>query len=229
MGYSWYFYPNGYPADTMKICWRTNALNENYIHSTKYTDDVNISNYPLNLVPFKDIRVRVKYSLLVKQHTLSEETFKFIKAIEDQNSNDETDLYTKQPYQIRGNIHNINDADETILGIFYASSITEKRLFTPPDVNPKHKILYALDYCQGIPSVDYEEGVPENNTQEYLDQSLDRPSRWTIYMGEAYIFEGEVDKNIPENYKTWNVAYSRKCVDCREKGGVMVKPDFWED
>ena len=194
----------------------------------------NINNFPLNFVPFGDIRLRVKYNLYVKQHSLSESAYSFFKEIEEQNSYSENDLYTKQPFQIRGNIRNINNPDEPVLGIFYASSFSEERYFSPPEIEPQNDIEYALEYCKGIPSVVMDEGGnPDNITDEYLENALDRAGSWPIYLGEAYIFHSNLTPDFgieltSETYPKWFVAYSRYCIDCRSKEGVLEKPDYWD-
>lgn len=212
------------PVEISK-CWRTDTSVVNYISTTQFSTSDKVSDFPLNFVPFQDIRLRIKYSLLVKQQTISENAYRFLKEVEELNSNDETDLYTKQPYQIQGNIRNINDSDEPVLGLFYAAGISEHRIFGPPDPNPQELIPYSLGYCKGIPSVYYDQGSPVNNTAEYLENAVDRPGLWPIYLGEAYIFTSDGTAN---NGIKWFVAYSRYCIDCRSKGGVLEKPDYWE-
>ena len=55
-------------------------------------------------------------------------------------------LFETVPGNIVGNIHNVNDADERVLGYFYASSVTEKRIFIHPDsVDNPVSPCYVID------------------------------------------------------------------------------------
>jgi hypothetical protein len=83
---------------------------------------------PLHYVLPTSGKLDVKYSCMVYQYALSEKAYNYWhqKKIDLQESEG---LYTTQPGQSKSNIVNINDPEETILGYFWASSRTEKRIF----------------------------------------------------------------------------------------------------
>ncbi|NOQ27528.1 MAG: hypothetical protein GQ564_19370, partial [Bacteroidales bacterium] len=62
--------------------------------------------------------------------------------IEDQAS-EENFLVASQPYNIKGNIKNINNPDESVFGNFTVASVTQKRIF----VNSPHVAFYYEDGC----------------------------------------------------------------------------------
>ena len=111
-------------------------------------------------------------------------------------------LFDPQPSIIRGNISNVNDESEVVLGYFDAASIQEKRIFV--NSNDFERISYPNYY-----SFCYDSIVSFGQIQEMVD------SQWMIVsetMDEAgfpaYLF------SIPV------------CIDCR-LAGSNVKPDYW--
>ena len=64
---------------------------------------------------------------------MSEHAFQFWHILDEQ-SKQRGELYEKQPAQLYGNIHPQNEGGEPALGLFYATSIKEKRLFISPSI-----------------------------------------------------------------------------------------------
>lgn len=88
-------------------------------------------------------RLQLKYSPLIKQYSLTSEAYDFWKSIESQSLNG-GGLFDTPPTQITGNIVNITDSDEVILGYFTASSVIERRAFLLPSLVPELD-HYAVD------------------------------------------------------------------------------------
>lgn len=220
--------PLDYNIDSILYCWQTQTINEQYIHTNRFSEGIAIANFPLNFIPHGDIRIRIRYSLLVKQHVISELAYDFIKQVVEQNSHNEDDLYTKQPFQIRGNIKNINNPEEPVLGIFYARSTTEKRIFTPPDNQPKNENTFKVEYCKNIPTVSYSpiSGAPSNDIIPFLsDQAQNKANLWPIYLGWAIVYDPRTTN--PDQYPEWFVGFAKSCIDCRRRGGVNEMPPYW--
>ena len=227
-----------YPEE-LYTCWQTNNITNNYINTTEFTTSTKIDRMPLNFVPFGDERLRVKYSLLVKQHRISKDAYTFLKVVDEQNSFDEFDLYTKQPYQIRGNIQNINNPDEPVLGFFIVSSISQKRIFTPPDEYPISDQIFSTTNCRllTVRWDEYENAI--NFTYSHLEEITpewqwpDDPAFFPWLIGDDQLFFSLVwvkhPTTDPITYTLEFAAISHYCSDCRNKGGVNQKPDFWED
>lgn len=75
-------------------------------------------------VPFDN---NTPYYLVVNQYSLTEDAYKFWNAIKEQSKNS-GGLFDATPKSIRGNIKNINDASEEVLGIFYVSDVYEHQI-----------------------------------------------------------------------------------------------------
>ena len=101
------------------------------------------------------------------------------------------------------NINNINNPDEAVLGYFQAAGIDKKRVFFN---RPEYQVKMYYPVC-------------ELHEPDYLEYALmlqfPDPRDWPRYV-------------------TMNAYYSRavpvqECLDCRENGGAIDKPEFWID
>ena len=118
-----------YPdPDSLRTCWRTTKVNEIIFASTKYLDPTAVNQFPLYFVSTATKRLSIKYSVLIKQLSISEGAFNFYNAIKEQNI-EQGNLWTQQPFQILGNMHDVNNSDKPVLGYFIVAGATEKRIF----------------------------------------------------------------------------------------------------
>ncbi len=65
---------------------------------------------------------------MVRQYALSDKAYVYWDKNKVQ-SRELGGLYQTQPSQSKSNIHNLNDSNEIVLGFFWVSSFTEKRIF----------------------------------------------------------------------------------------------------
>ena len=114
--------------DSVYYCWITSDINELYSSNTVNLVINEKKKIPLNHALATSRKLAVRYSLLIEQYALNEKAYDFWnqKKIEIQESGG---LYTAQPGQSTSNIVNIDDADEKVLGYFWASSLSVKRIF----------------------------------------------------------------------------------------------------
>ena len=114
--------------DSLFYCWITSEIDELYSSNTVNLVINEKKKIPLNRFPATSRRMSVRYSLLIEQYALNEKAYDYWnqKKTEIQESGG---LYTAQPGQGASNISNINDDAEKVLGYFWASSLSEKRIF----------------------------------------------------------------------------------------------------
>ena len=186
-------YPN---PDSLRTCWLTKQVSNIFTFSTKNLDNPVITRFPLNYVSTESKELSVKYSLMVKQLSISEEAFVFWDALRQLNI-EQGNLYSQQPIQIRGNVKNINNSDETVLGFFTVAGVTEKRIFMT-----RQELPYYYDICD-----------PDFEGVAWLFYEMD-PAGWPIYVTD-----------IPPYGKA--LAFNESCFDCRLEGGTLTRPDFW--
>ena len=84
----------------------------------------------------KSIDVNYKFSFNycahIEQQSLTSGAYQFWSAVNLAKNRSGT-LFETIPGRITGNIKNINNPEEEVLGYFYASSVVNRRLFIPPD------------------------------------------------------------------------------------------------
>ena len=125
-----------YPTpDSLRTCWRTSQIKTIYTFSTRYLDQPIINYFPLYYASIQTKQLSIRYSLLVKQFTLSKNAFDFWDAIRQQNI-EQGNLYSQQPIQIKGNMHNVNNNEEPILGYFTVAGISKKRIYMNRPILP---------------------------------------------------------------------------------------------
>ncbi len=182
-----------YPdPDEFHTCWLTYPIPNIFTFSTQNLDRPEIKAFPLNFLDTETRQLAIRFSLLTRQYSLSPEAYEFWHALEEQ-IGEQGALYSRQPYQIRGNIQNVADEEEPVLGYFLAAGVSEKRIF-----------------------VNRPEGVPFHYGKCKL----------TTEMLALVIQEGDfvgVDEDGAYGIGKWF------CLDCRDVGGGIEKPDFWID
>ena len=151
--------------DSLRICYITYRINEFFATNTVGFETSKIVNKPIVFVDSQNEKLEIRYSLLTKQYSIGEEAFDFWNSIERQTSSANT-LYTTQPYQIRGNVKNIDDALEPVLGYFMVAGVSQNRIFIdrPNEIPPPIKCF-----------------VQTNNLGEALENSV---SDWPIFLTE---------------------------------------------
>ena len=87
-------------------------------------------------------RLQERYSLLVKQYSITQNAYSYWKNMEAQIS-EVNFLFSTQPYDIIGNIKNVNNDEEIVYGYFTVASVSEKRIF----VNRPRAVFYYPESC----------------------------------------------------------------------------------
>ena len=187
--------------DSLYNCWSTYRVGRIFTKSTQFMTIPRIDRYPLHYINTQTRQLSVRYSLLVKQYTIGKEAYVFWNGLEEQNS-DQEGLYMSQPYQINGNVKNIDDNAEPVLGYFLVAGVSEKRIFVD---RPKYPILLYYSVCL----------LSEADFEAYGQLGWADPVSYPIYAIET----NGGRRAVP----------NQACVDCRLKGGTITKPDFWID
>jgi hypothetical protein len=180
-------------------CWKTQNSGSVFTGKTSNLTVSNLSKQPLHFVGTDTKRLQERYSLLLWQYIIGEEAYYYWKSIEDQISQ-ENFLIATQPYNITGNIKNINNPDEPVYGYFTVASVNEKRIFMDRPNNAfyyeKCAICYRDQVCTGTPPIFI----------VYTERT--EPD------GRIISISGQVKES---------------CIDCTFAGGEITKPDFWID
>ena len=188
------------PLD-ISTCYHSKPSTEIHLGSTVQLSTEVIRNFPLVFIPVLSQKVSVKYSILVKQQSLTKEAYNFWTQLK-KSTESLGGLFDPMPSQVLGNIHSENNSAEPVLGYFSGGQTSEKRIFIkfgdlPPD------LMLVRPYNCPIDTIEVE--FIKNNPNMFLITSYGSP----FVLG--YV------KSQGSN-----------CMDCRDDGGVLTRPDFWE-
>jgi hypothetical protein len=139
-------------------CWNTRQVKSVFTADMASLTYPEIENKELHFVGTDTKKLTIKYSVLVNQYSINEETYQFWKKIEDQ-MNADNFLYSSQPFNINSNIKNINNPEEVVLGYFTVSSVSKMRIYVD---NLFSNFSYEKSYVITDPDVmyDYKRPIP---------------------------------------------------------------------
>jgi Domain of unknown function (DUF4249) len=226
------------PAEQVYQCWRSDTSSTILLATSAHlTRDV-ISNNPITFVdpytgklggkhsidPQQYPSTANSYSIQVRQYGLSNDAFAFWTNLKNSTQN-LGGIFDSQPTQINGNIHNVNNPSETVIGYLSAGKISSRRIFISngqiPDnlaitTNPQCSLdsMYLSYYTPGAT-------VAINQENEYFNFDTGAQYYGLLYDPIAVLFNPVTGKVIGH---TGSLA---DCVDCT-LFGTNKKPAFWQ-
>jgi hypothetical protein len=200
------------------------APNENYYYcygadksgnivlgsSAKLTQDVIFEN-PITVVPPTSEKLEIKYSILVKQYALTKEGYNFWENMR-KNTEQLGSIFDAQPSALVGNIHNVANPNEPVIGYISVTNVQTKRIFIANNALPSGWSPDVDSYCL-IDSALYKN--PKTNEDD-VDKFIFKGGLVPIatILKDAYIILGYT-------------ASSNDCIDCRVRGRIEA-PVFWK-
>jgi hypothetical protein len=186
------------------VCYRSQHSSEILLsNTTKLQQDI-VSKKPLIFIPTHDRRISVLYSALVTQYALDSTAYSYWNAMKG-NSKDIGSIFGPQPNQTPGNIHNINDSSEKVIGYIGAGTPVQRRLFISNSEMPAGWNIRPTCTDAEFP-----------NSKETL----------ALYFGGNSFIPIIKDTTLSGDLKGF-ISASGTCVDCTLAGGTLVKPSFW--
>ena len=207
--------PNDYPIRTKEndiyVCWKSQPSTSILVASSSSLKQDVIYKYPLTLVPSTSWILEHRYSILVKQFAIDEETYNYWIQLK-KNTESLGTLFDPQPSQIAGNIRCTTHPDETVLGYFSVRSIREKRLFIDGSDLPRY------------------ENVETGYEQCFYDE-IDTILLADLAVGltPGYLLITGVTSPMGTQIIGYSV-HTESCIDCRKvRQGTTKRPEWWED
>jgi hypothetical protein len=189
-------------ADRFK-CWKSNVSRSIMLGNTNHLTSDRIIDYPLHFVSTESNRLRILYSLLVRQYAISQAAYEFWKMHDDLSENAGT-LFDPIPAKVEGNIYNLSDPGEPVLGYFEASGVSTKRVFVSNDLLPGDVYVPGeFEFCK------------------YL--MLEDPPNLPYLLNSGWVY---VDEYYDMNKLIVRLTSSPKCYDCTQTGSNK-RPDYW--
>jgi hypothetical protein len=178
--------------------------------TTESLSEDRLVDHELYTLNYHDRKISYVYSVEVNQTRITEEAYRYWQMME-RNSTNVGGLFSPEPSELRGNIVNVDDEAEMVLGYVSVVNPVKYRLFIDDreirfykELNPRlvpeylvpGKPNWSITYREGwLPVSEYEPDNPEVTT---------RPGYVQLYNW------------LPAN-----------CVDCRFQGGTKQKPAYW--
>lgn len=207
-------YVNGRFAEVWKTkeettCYNTVASNDIILASTSSLERNDLEGFLVRFIDRLNPIGSRRYSIHVKQYALSPEAFAYYETLKKLSGSDNV-FSQNQPGFVTGNVFNVDDREEKVVGMFNVSSVSEKRIyFNYSDFyDPRELRPHFTENCDiGTPSL-----IP---TPDFLISFLEMGL--VKYLGPSGLVGDDVGP-----YKVVNAP----CVDCTLLGTNEV-PDFW--
>lgn len=205
--YASYRYVNGIIRESLPTdpnvfnCWRYDTSNTIILGSSAKLEKDIIHLNPVLHIPIGDEKFGVRYSIQLKQYALDKEGYQFL---EQMKKNTETlgTIFDPQPSSLKGNIRAIADPNEIVVGYINTTTVQQKRIFiSNAQLSGKTFSIYQLCSTQDVPNI-------PDSIRVYV------PPSWPY---AAIFAPGLIAYKVSSSY----------CVDCRQRGGINIKPSFW--
>jgi hypothetical protein len=188
-------------TESINVCWKFGKSKAINIASSRSLNVDRISDYPLMYVSTASDRLKVRYSLLVKQYGLSEASYNYWKELKNVTENLGT-LFDPQPSIVKGNVYNIDNEQEIVLGYFDATTVSEQRIFIRRSELPL--VTIPNYYAQCTDSIVSFRQIPDMMREQWL-----------------LVEETINDFGVPVY-----IMSSEYCIDCTLYG-TNERPDYW--
>lgn len=196
-----------------QVCYGFARPQEVLLTSTTSLSSSVIENFEVRFIEKDNYILQHRYSILVKQYSISEETYRYYETLKSLSAAATTVFSEDQPGFLQGNIISLTNNSEQIAGFFEVSIVSEKRIF-----------------------IDYQDLYPGTPNPGYLvDCILTAPTAEGV-MGSRVLLNAIYDHVVRYfGVNTTQVApggpflmVSPRCGDCTTLGS-NIKPSFWTD
>ena len=190
-------------------CWSTVGSNAINLGSTATLGQDVLSKQPLLLIPDKSVKLRIRYSILVLQYGQTADEYRYWETLK-KNTESIGSLYDALPTQLTGNLHNLADPAEPVLGYVGAHSLRSSRIFID-----RADLPLPLNWP-------FQTGYEGCGKEPEIFKPFDALA----------VFSSPNFLPIDPVYNDYSVIIgytgaSADCVDCRARGGSNLRPSFW--
>lgn len=203
-----------------QVCWGHQKSYDINIRSTLTGTSNRFKKLPVFFIdPQKSDRLLIRYYVLVRQMSISSKEYEFWNQMRQINEAG-GDIFDKQPFQVAGNIHNVKNRNETVLGYFQVSGVKSSGIYiTKADADRLNVPEYVYECKYDVKGVqDYPVG-PTSPPPTLTDINF-----WFAWAG--YVF---VEPVILSGFAGTRLVFALPfCTDCTLTGSLK-KPDFWVD
>lgn len=226
---AWQFnarYPSSYISNGAAIVARTPAQQIFYCYgrdtsaNTVITSTTSLSQDVVYQLPIIDIdtsseKIGTKYSILLAQTALSKDAYSFWDNLR-KNTEQLGSIFDAQPSQLTGNVHNLADASEPVIGYISAGTVQKKRIYITKAQLPQSWVP-AYPYSCNIDTANYDLVTGGMYGYTFAPATLIAIPVHGFVIAHSILTRG----GIGEAYT------SLECADCTIRGKTQ-KPTFWK-
>ncbi len=201
------------------FCWkRDKSIGQ--IFGSAFTDQfAGVMKQPVTFIATdQSDKLTIQYSILVNQYSISKDEYNYLNNLEKVNAAG-GDIFSSLPYSVTGNVHNIKDHNERVLGYFQVSAVKKRRKF----------ISFDEIKGMGLPNYHYPcnrvvIGCVNPFIDDYCDEFNNIYQQYCIrndyyFIEPLFKFGSLLDKLVFVN---------PECANCQLTGSIK-RPDFWID
>ncbi|WJS96150.1 DUF4249 domain-containing protein [Flavobacterium johnsoniae] len=198
-------------VEEARVCYLNQSSKELLLTNTSKLSEDKVVNFPVRFIDSKDVIIRNRYSILVKQYVQNLAAQTFYETL-NEISNSGSILSQTQPGFFYGNLTSVDNPNEKVIGFFNVSSVSTKRLFFNfKDILPGKE---QPEYQYNCPAV-----IPEEEAYRYI---FDLTSSTAIELVRSGT------KSYYPTQDTPIILYDIQCGDCTSFAS-NIKPSFWID
>ncbi len=128
------------------ICFKTDTSSTVVLGSSAKLQHNVIYQAPIAFISFTSEKIEMDYSILLRQYAVTADAYSFWTNLKT-NTEQLGSIFDAQPSQLAGNIHNVNDASEPVIGYMSACNVTTQRIFITSNQLPYWVPTYPYPNC----------------------------------------------------------------------------------
>ncbi|MCD8539486.1 MAG: DUF4249 domain-containing protein [Leadbetterella sp.] len=199
------------PEENISMCFNQDRSSEILIATSESLSDNTIERQKIGFIPNLSEKLMYRYSLLVKQYSISKEAYLFWSILK-KNSESVGDIFGSMPSELKGNVTNVADPAEPVIAMIEASLPSRKRVYyNSTEIRPPWPVYEP--FYDGCRSDTVRVG---DDAVALFRSSVSYVPTYEIFMNEA----------IP--YPTHYAYTTSRCTECALRG-FLNAPDFWTE
>lgn len=194
--------------DTLiQTCYKNEVSNELLIGSTSGQSENLLLDFPVRLVKPDERNLRFRYALTVQQFSVTPQAYRYYQDLKENNESG-GGFPDRQKGSIIGNIVNVNDPEDVVLGYFEVAHVSQSRAFFTP-------------------SMWRDEGFQPDPIFRSCEYTMVADSVFTEDVQNGLVSFPGFNIHAISTDEVYTVLIPEQCSDCRFYG-TLEKPDFWE-
>lgn len=184
-------------GDNTYYCWKSGYVNDIMTATTVGLSSDRLVDHRLYAFTNTDRKVSHVYHVKLTQIRLTEEAYRYWEALRS-NSTDVGGLFSPEPSELRGNLANVDDPDEWVLGYVSVATCSRKEMFIENEKTGFSRWRGPMSGQRAI-----------------------GPTAWLMYYKMKYQYVAPMEGT---SETIWAPV---ECVDCRASGGTKERPSWW--